>query len=588
MVYGETTFNKGVNDPGNCREIADFLNGQFKAALGYEIPVYRDTEYPYTEGAKEILIGKTDREGSAVIVDREGINHNTYIYEMQGDHLILASNEEMFATYYAATMFLEDILGITYYGLDDRFGYTNMKSASIADGTRVVESMDFKYVSNYQHGGWDYFLGTFTEDDVFVNTSHNLNALGCIDPDCPYATQYTTSYAHHVQHYLKADPCFTNDEVIDKVIENVRLNLVEEIGDNKDAYVHVWLNQDDLGDYCKCSDCGKVYRLWGRSAPYVQIMTYVCEALNDEYPNVEYFSFSYRQTATAPKTTDQISDADYNKFVESFSDHKYIPPKDITPPTNCTVMVKTDDTGCSSHPRYDTTCKLNKKYLDRFTGWCNVFDNVCLHHFMTSDQAPFNAFPNIYEVWEDFKFLCMFEEATALRTCSNYHSNSNDFPGMRAYLTSKLYYDKDMSWNEYSNMLNGYLKDVYGEGWTYIREYIDVTEKLSSENCWFTYGATNCWDDIITEAQYRDGNFEYLKGLLYTALELCDTDEQRRETEILTLCIDYIELQLAYHEGNKDFAKMSKAFADKLEALGYDIPDKWSETADPDIWYNEF
>ncbi len=583
IVYGETAFNRATWDRPDCREIADFLNGQFKASLGIELPIHRDTDHPYTEGAKEILIGKTDREGSAVNIDRKDIDHNTYIYEMQGDFLILASSEEMYATFYAATMFLEDILGVRYYGLD-RFGYTNMKTASIPDGFRRVETMDFKYASNWQDGGEDYFLGAFEESDVFLNASHNLNALGCIDPDCPYATVGTISYDHHIEHYLRADPCFTDDRVIDRVIENVRAHLEERIAYNKDAYVHVWLNQDDLGEYCKCSDCALVYRLWGRSGPYVQIMTYVCEVLNDEYPNVEYFSFSYRQTATAPKSADQISDADYNSFIAKW-DHKYIPSKDITPPENCTVMVKTDDTGCSSHPRGDADCPKNEKYQERFAGWCDVFDNVCLHHFMVSDKAGSNTFPNIYEIWADFDFLCDFDEATAVRSCATYYSDITDFPGMRAYLCSKLYWDKDMTFDEYSAMLNEYLKDIYGDGWTYIREFIDRTEELSSENCWFTYGATNRWNDIITEAQWRDGNYEYCRELLYTALSLCDTEEQRKAAESLTLNMDYIGCQLAYNEGVPNFSELSTAFVEKLTGLGYEAPERWTDTNDPDDWY---
>ncbi|MBR6514708.1 MAG: DUF4838 domain-containing protein [Clostridia bacterium] len=582
IVYGETAFNQKESDRPDCKEIADFINGQFKEALGIELSVYRDTDHPYAEGAKEILIGKTNREDAAVTIDRKGIDHNTFIYEMKGDFLILTSNEEMFATYYAATMFLEDVLGITYYGLE-RFGYTNMKSAHIANGTRVVRSMDFDYCANTQYGGWDYFLGSFTENDVFINASHNLNALGCIDPDCPYATENTISHAHHVEHYLRADPCFTDDDVIDKVIENVRLNLEDELGDDKDRYVHVWLNQDDLGDYCKCSECQKVYRLWGRSAPYVQIMTYVCEALNDEYPNVEYFSYSFRQTATAPKTADQISDADYKKFVDSWN-HKHIPPKDITPPSNCTVMVKTDDTACSSHDRFDTTCKKNSDYIKRFEGWCNVFDNVCLHHFLVSDSSPYNTFPNIRELWSDFAFISRYPQATSVRVGAQYGDDSSDFAGMRAYLSSRLYWDKDMTEAQYYALVDDYLKNVYGDGWTYIREFIDLTEELSSDNHWWTYGEMNDWYEIITEAQWRDGNFEYAKELLYTALDLASTESQRREAEVLTLSIDFIECQLAYREGAKNFAELSTAFTEKLTRLGYDIPDNWTADLDPDKW----
>ena len=94
----------------------------------------------------------------------------------------------------------------------------------------------------------------------------------------------------------------------------------------------------------------------------------------------------------------------------------------------------------------------------------------------------------------------------------------------------------------------------------------------------------NDWYEIITEAQWRDGGFDYAKNLLYTAYELAYTDEQKQEAEVLTLCIDYLECQLAYSSGDKGFAALSTAFTEKLARLGYDIPENWTADLNPDNW----
>ena len=164
----------------------------------------------------------------------------------------------------------------------------------------------------------------------------------------------------------------------------------------------------------------------------------------------------------------------------------------------------------------------------------------------------------------------------------NKYSKMYKFEDINYYVASKA--DKESMFLEYSELLNGYLKGVYGDGWTYIREYIDTMERLSDESHWWTYGEQNDWYEIITEEQWRDGNFEYLRDLLYTALEFTNTEEQRREAEILTLCIDYIECQLAYRAGADNFPALSTAFTEKQTRLGYEKPENWYDGLDPDKW----
>ncbi len=581
IICGTTTFNRNYTE--DCTEIAEFLNKHFKAALGIELPVYRDTDHPYVEGAREILIGRTNREGSVVTVDREGLDKYAFLYEMQGDHLILAPTEELYGSYYSATMFLEDILGVRYYG-EGLATYTNIKAASIDNGTRVTENGGFEYASNFQPGGFDHFLGGFDEGALFTNPSHNLPALACIDPACPGASD-PLSYDHHNVHYLVQNPCLTDPVIIDKIIENVRAILAKSLGDNKDDHVYIWLNQDDSATYCKCAHCSEVYRVWGRSAPYVQILTYVSEAIGDEYPNLRFASFSYRHTASAPKSAAEVSDSAYQGFLAKYGDQKYVPAKDITPPDNCVVMVKTDDTACSSHPRNDTSCSRNKEYLKRFEGWCNTFDNVSLLNFMDGNVSPHTPFPNIYEIWADFNFISAYPEVTWIRTYGGLSGESSDFVEMKTYLVSKLDRDPHMTWDEYSALVDDYLKAAYGDGWTYIREYIDTLEKLSDKNHWWTYEAkVNHWNDILTEEQWRSGSYEYLNDLIDSALKLAHTEAEKRAVRTIGLQMKYIECQLAYTDGLDSFSALCSAFAEELTALGYKVPLNMSDTRNPDEW----
>jgi len=578
-------------EEGNSREIGEFLAKSIKNACGVELPVVNDDEIEPVEGACEILIGRTNREDAGLVtVERSGDLLHDILYEMKDNYLIITSDENDFDTHLAATRFLCDVLGITYYGFGV-FGYTSMKSALVADGVRVADSAYLLSGSNFQPGGSDRFLSVYDEWK-YSNPNHHLPTLacaGCEGGDSPL------KYSHHQAHYLGANPCLTEPDKIETIIKNVRTILEDRLGENKDLERYIYLSQDDAGAPCTCQHCMDVYRLWGgRSAPYVQILTFVSEALSDEYPNVKFVSYSYRHTAKAPKTADKISDEDYAKFLEKYGDLKYVPAKDITPTDACVLTIKTDDTGCSSHRRDDQNCEKNTAYNERVKGWMEIFDNVCMLNFTGSKEFTHNNFPTVYEIWEDFNYFTQYDEFKWTRTFAFGTSKSADFVGLNTFLTAKMYWDSDMTRDEYSEHINGYLKANYGPGWTYVREYIDTYEKLSSENCWWTYeGNKSKWYDIITEEQWRsDGNFEYCASLLDKALELCDSEEQKLAVRKISVQMKYIECQLAYrtYKASRDqadlnaYTKVNQEFYDALKELDLTIPDNWSLNSDPDTW----
>ncbi len=576
-----------------ARDIGEYLAKAIKNACGADLPVVNDTDAAPVEGAKEILIGLTNREDAGLVtVERNtAFVHETH-YEMQGNYLIIASDELDRDTYLSATRFLEDVLGVYYFG-NGIYSYESKKSASLEDGVKVTDTCYLAGASSLQSGSDDPFLAVNDEWKA-LNPNHNLPTLAC--SGCEGGTLPT--YAHHVEHYLGANPCLTDPEVIETTIKNVRYVLEEKLGDNKDLQRYIYLNQDDSGKCCNCEHCGAAARLWGsRSAPYVQIMTYVSEALSDEYPNVRYIAYSCDHTKKAPKTADQISDEDYAAYLEKYGDQKFVPAKDITPPTNCVLHIKTDDTGCTSHRRDDPNCERNVDYNERIQGWVKIYDNICMLNKSGSKMYCNNPLPTIYQFWDDFDYFSQYEQFTETRHFSFANSDSCDFVGLMVYLNSKLHWDSDMSWNEHSENINDYLKAAYGPGWAYVREYIDTYEKLSSANHWWTYSSTmaNRWDKIITEEQWRENdNYKYCSALLDKALSLCETEEQKRGMEIICLQMDYIELVLKYREyaaGDKsvleEYVAMNNEYRNNLEKYDLWVPDNWSEKSDPDKWETE-
>ena len=62
----------------------------------------------------------------------------------------------------------------------------------------------------------------------------------------------------------------------------------------------------------------------------------------------------------------------------------------------------------------------------------------------------------------------------------NSQSVSGEFGELRSYLLAKLMWNPYMSEEEYYTMMDEFLAAYYGEGWKYIRQFIDKTTELAA------------------------------------------------------------------------------------------------------------
>ena len=580
IIYGDD-FTVKMHESN--KTAAEFLAAEIKNVCGVTLPVYKDSERRAYEGAYEILVGITDREALGfVTVDRD-FSKPAYIYEMKGNYLIFTCPVDLYGTSMAVSRFLEEVCGATYLG-DGMFDRTSMKSAELADGVRVAVECRYENVVVFTGVGDDYFLGTPNGDEIVLNLSHSLPVLGC--PGCEYGD--TPSSGHHIAHVLSRDPCLSEPDSIDIIINNVKYILQDKLGDNKTAAVQIHVSQSDSAKYCECQHCRDVYRVWGMGATYTQIMTYVWNAIKDEYPNVRLIAYGCDQTGQRPKLADEVSDEKYEAFLAKYGDLKYVPAKDITPPDNCILWLKSDVV-CESHTMNDPDCPRNKAYLKNVAGWCQMYKTIYHNSFTGSKSSHYNVFPDIYELRDTFSFFAGIEN---YKGCREFFFDPYDLYGLREFLISRLIWDPFMSEKEYSSYIDTFLKNAYGPGETFIREYIDKMEELSSANHFWTYNGTgDRWDSILTRGQWDD-NYGYLSGLYERALSLCDTEEQIYNVRRSFVSLKYIGCRMAYacyaESGSQDdlsaFSALSTAFYNEVRELGLRYPENWTDTLDPELW----
>ncbi|MBQ4054630.1 MAG: DUF4838 domain-containing protein, partial [Clostridia bacterium] len=528
IVYGETAYQyKGRGKTEEKKKeravkaatsIATELETYIENATGVSLAVYADTELPAVEGAKEILVGKTNREEAGLVtVDRTELTGDALLYEMKGNYLIIASNELYGGTYMARTRFLEEVVGMHYY---DKYiqSYESIKEAVLEDGVRVTDNCHMEYFCNYQYHGDDTMLANSETYMSFGNAVHSIPGLACTGDDG--CDGFTLDYSHHTKHHMENDPCLSELATVETIIKNVK-TVIEA---SPESYL-IWVSQSDNSYYCKCKNCSAVYRTFGRGAPYLQLLKRVGEEIADEYPDHKVVGLAYMHTMRAPYV--EISDGDYADFIASY-EGTMIPAQDPTCPDNVVICVCTD-TACASHAIDDPDCKnvsnSNVKFNEYMERWNQLVSNVYLWDYV--DGSGTVPYPNILEYRNNYNYF--YEHGVNGLFAQANTDNYPDFAQLRTYLIAKLAWHPDMTAAEFDEHLNGFLEASYGPGWTYIREYIEQLEELSSENEWHIWHKYK-WNDVLTEEQW-DEHIDYLAELWEKALNLADNAEQRERIE---------------------------------------------------------
>ena len=585
IVYGSTAKQRKIT----AKKLADALAARIKDATGAELAVYADTDLEAVEGAKEILIGKTNREDAGfVTVDRTELALNTLYIEVKGNYVILASNENCAGTHMAVYEFLRRI-GVTYYA-KDLYHIEPAEKYELDDGAviKIRPGMDFNI--NYQLDGWELYLGEPSETGLwFCNGVHSLPELA--QPD------FEPTWDYHVKYYMSPDPCLSDPNVINTMIKNVKTQAQYAI-DHGNPNPLIWMTlTDGAARGCQCKACTTTYGALGVHSTYSYIINYVGEAIKDEYPTARLVGLAYKYTVTAPRA--DVTDEAYAQFVASYTavcekngwSTDYIPPQDPKAPENAIMCVATDNS-CFSHAIDDPDCtnrsNSNVKFNENFERWCDIYDTIYVWDYFNGDAYKHCPFPNIYEIWENYNYYYR-HNVTGMYGLGD-TSRYADFSELRTYVVAQLSMYPEMSEADYFLRVNKFLEVFYGEGWKEIREYIDLTEELSAKNEWHIW--TKCrWNNIITEDDYR-ANIAHILELWQAAYDAAGTNALRYNVKSSAVSAKYIELMLAYADYSKSksaadlqsFQKLNQAFVVMLDECGYERPSNWSLDGNPNYW----
>ena len=279
---------------------------------------------------------------------------------------------------------------------------------------------------------WDEeFGGSLTyAPSMFVHTIGKLAEL-----DAPSPT-------------LVANPCLTDENIYQTVLKNVRAVLEQ----NPDARI-LSVSQNDNKNYCKCENCAAIDEEEG--SPAGTLLRFVNRIANDiatDYPNVTIDTLAYQYTQNPPKVT--------------------------KPAPN--VCIRLSSISCHfTHPLTKSGCSACSAFCDALEGWSKICDNIYIWDYTTNYSYYLATFPNFHVLRENMKFFAD-HNVKGVYEQGNSQGPSGEFGELRAYLISKLLMNPYMSKAEYYGHMDEFLAAYYGEGWEYIRKYIDTFARYAN------------------------------------------------------------------------------------------------------------
>jgi len=252
-------------------------------------------------------------------------------------------------------------------------------------------------------------------------------------------------------------PCLSDPQNLANAIASVRSILAQ----NPDADI-ISVSQNDNDDYCKCEACAAIDEIEGSpSGSIIRFVNAIAADIAVDYPNVVIDTLAYRYSQAAPKVTKPL-------------------------PNVCVRMAPL--LSCFTHAYNDPDCPRNAQFAQDLVDWSKICDRIYIWDYTTNFTYFVPTFENLFAIRENMKFFAE-HNVKGIFAQGNDQCPSGEFGELRAYLLTRLMNDPLMTRNEYYEHMDEFLKAYYGEGWRYIRNYIDATSNQTGIYCRGCYGA---------------------------------------------------------------------------------------------------
>ena len=368
--------------------------------------------------------------------------------------------------------------------------------------------------------------------------------------------------AHHADHLLETNGlsqiCYTDEETFYYVCDNVEeyINHLKLNGWRLGKELQALdVAQSDSGAYCACKRCLELVRRENGaiSGPVIRWMNALVEEMDTRAgcEGIIYKCYAY---------------AGSNKpCVTRPSERVYV--------TFCT------DYSCSAHALDGKECHddreiridLNDDFASWLRGWCELSDNIYVWYYaLDLTLQQYTIFETFYD---DMKFI---QECGAKGMMIECETEGLGMLYLLAQLNVEMNWNPDMTREEYEEAIDRLLRNEFGDGWGYIREYIDIWQKSQDlvGQCWKCW-SLNCLGSHIIylkhhandpfrysryDTAYIEEQFEYTTYLLEKAEDMAADEAQLKKCELFSCHMYYEGIYSSYFKAydNNDIERLAE------------------------------
>ncbi len=582
IVIGE---NASSAEQNAAQKLQYYLN----EISGDKLEIVKDNT---SEADKEIIIGKTNREGNSYAIDRTDMGDDGIVIKTVGEKIVLSGAEKRGAVY-AVYNFLEEYFDCHWFTYD-------LTVIPKAEKLIIPKTIDFSYTPAISFRATDWISPSKSNEYKAANGLNDC-IYGYLGEDygggISYAGGFCHTFANLVDRNLFNEKpeifalgvkngerttdqlCLTNPETLELAIKGVRQWLAA----NPNATI-VSVTQNDNDNYCVCENCKKIDEAEGsQSGTMINFVNAIADDIKDDYPNVMVDTFAYMYTRTAPKT--------------------------VVPRDN--VIVRLCSLECAfSSPLKEGISDQNKKFTEDIRAWSKICKNLHIWDYTTNYLQYLAPYANFDVLQENIKFFAehnvigVYEEG-------NYEAfySDGEFAELRTYMIAKLLWNPDC---DVDKLIYDFCEAYYGDGAQGIIDFINFIDKNSGvsidiENWWITpfpnkievnKGMTifeDAKNPVLLNVKNRD--IEKIDSMWKFAYDNAKEDWQKENVKRSEICWRYLKACRCigeFKDFNTRYEENKKLYED-LKAL--DIiriseggPDEWLSdnpdlTLQPDRWH---
>ena len=446
-------------------------------------------------------------------------------------------------TMYGVYELLEDYFGYRFYE-KGRYTLEEVATVTVPEGTTDVQIPD----SLYRNINLDIYDNSHAYTSVIKRKlSGATKASSILDAKYGYGIARTFLNAHSLDYFAQdyyrewGRYCLTdwyNDpeddyyDIFEECIDRMSALLDSKIADGgvigKDiteiscSYAAVL----SVDNYCKCPFCRKIYNEEGtHSGVLIDFVNAINAEIQQRYPGITVITNAYAASRVPPKT-------------RSLDDG---------------IILLYCWNGCVNHKIEDDCCNGgidfcgahvgdNSVEQDYYLQWIEHCSATYIWYYPINIYYTLAPLTNMFNIYHDMQW---FMEHKAIGFYVKGDTADYAFDGMKCYLIAEMMWDKDITEEEYLDLMKKYLQDYFGAGWEYILEYLYMLEESGdSMGCYMTEYSHPM---EMYDREYWIKNFDKMFGLMESAYEAAETEEQKSRVEMAAVHTAFLGYNSTYY-----------------------------------------